>query len=278
LPDRPLRYFVLCGRSPNAEEAQLQQLSTAGGDLDRWYWAAPLLLDRSNELWRVTLEEWFRGGNDSEMWGRKTRFRGASENASAKDQHFEHLRDCFEEPSTAGLGSLPPDLSKVLADLALGSPAVLTLRSLRRMFPQQSDPEVMVGAFDAADQFINLFNKPESIAAVRLGTERKRYWQMVARYCADGCLQAVLDEYFHMLKGQNVDAQGAILQLLSSVNLDTASINVDDLNTFLKGEPKKMRCHYAVEFGSQRIETEEGGKRATSLREVFNSLHFGHLC
>ncbi len=253
------------------EEAQLQQFSTAGGDVDRWYWAAPLLLDRSNELWRVTLEEWFRGSNANEMWGRTTRFRGASENDSAKDQHFEHLQDCLEEPNTAGLGPLPADLSKVLADLALGSPAVLTLRSLRRMFPQQSDPEVMVGAFDAADEFINLFNKPESIAAVRLGTERKRYWQMVARYCADGCLQAVLDEYFHMLKGQNVDAQGAILQLLSSVNLDTASINVDDVNTFLKGEPKKMRCHYAVEFGSQRIETDEGGKRATSLREVFNS-------
>jgi helicase-like protein len=32
-----------------------------------------------------------------------------------------------------------------------------------------------------------------------------------------------------------------------------------------------MRCHYAVEFGSQRIETEEGGKRAANLREVFNS-------
>ena len=59
--------------------------------------------------------------------------------------------------------------------------------------------------------------------------------------------------------------------MISSVNLDTASINVDDVNTFLKGEPKKMRCHYAVEFGSQRIETDEGGKRATSLREVFNS-------
>ena len=32
-----------------------------------------------------------------------------------------------------------------------------------------------------------------------------------------------------------------------------------------------MRCHYAVEFGSQKIETDEGRKRSTSLREVFNS-------
>jgi len=196
----------------------------------------------------------------------------AIEDASAKEQHFAHVRNCYEEPETAGLGPLPKDLAEVLADLALGSPAVLTLRSLRRVFREQSDSVSMVRAFDAADEFVNLFNKPESISAVRLGTAGRSYWQMVARYCANGCLQSVLDEYFHVLKGQNVDADGAIEQLLGSVNLDTASINVDDLDTFLGRKSKKMmRCHYAVEFGSQRIETDEGGERATNLREVFNS-------
>jgi hypothetical protein len=253
------------------DKSQLQQFSTAGGDSDRWYWAAPLLLDKANRRWQTILEEWFSGNDNNEPWGRKTYFRGVSENASVKELHFEHLRECFEEPVSTGLGPLPTDLAAVLADLALGSPAVLTLRSLRRMFPLQGLSKAMVGAFDASDEFINLFNKPESIAAVRLGTTRKSYWQMVARYCSDGCLQAVLDEYFHVLKGQNVDVDGAIDQLLSSVNLDTASINVDGMNTFLKGEPKKMRCHYAVEFGSQRVETDEGGKRASNLREVFNS-------
>ena len=138
----------------------------------------------------MTLEEWFREVTPMRCGGaRPVSVAHRKRTNSAKDQHFEHLRDCFEQPITAGLGPLPPDLSEVLTDLALGSPAVLTLRSLRRMFPQQSDPEVMVGAFDVADEFINLLNKPESIAAVRLGTERKRYWQMVARYCADACLQ-----------------------------------------------------------------------------------------
>jgi hypothetical protein len=253
------------------DQANLQQFTTPGGDSDRWYWAAPLLLDRSKQRLHVALDEWFLGSEEHDPWGRKTYFRGASENASAKELHFEHLRECYENPSATGLGPLPGDLAEVLSDLALGSPAVLTLRSLRRLFPEQRDSQAMVGAFDAADEFINLFNKPESIAAVRLGTGRQSYWQMVAKYCASGCLQAVLDEYFHVLKGQNVDDEGAISQLLGSVNLDTSSINVDDVNSFLQGEPRKMRCHYAVEFGSQRIETDEGGKRATNLREVFNS-------
>lgn len=253
------------------EKSEFRQFITAGGDSDRWYWAAPLLLDRSNPRWHKTLEEWFLGSDEHDPWGRRTYFRGASENASAKELHFDHLRQCYAGPNATGLGPLPDDLPEVLADLALGSPAVLALRSLRRLFPDQWDARAMVGAFDAADEFVNLFNKPEAIAAVRLGTARKSYWQMVARYCGDGCLQAVLDEYFHVLKGQYVDADGAITQLLRSVNLDTASINVDDVSSFLRGEPRKMRCHYAVEFGSQRIETDEGGKRATNLREVFNS-------
>lgn len=267
------------------DTSDLKQFSTSGGDRDRWYWAAPLLLDKANNQWSATLEEWFNGDEEDDSWGRKTYFRGASENASAKELHFEHLRECYEDPAATGLGALPDDLAEVLADLALGSPAVLTLRSLQRMFRQQgnetamarANAKVMIGAFDAADEFINLFNKPESIAAVRLGTASRRYWHMVAGYCADGCLQAVLDEYFHVLKGQNVDAEGAIGQLIGSVNLDTASISVDDVNTFLPDNPakpnklRKMRCHYAVPFGNQRIETEEGGKRAANLREVFNS-------
>jgi hypothetical protein len=254
------------------ERARLEQFSTPGGDSERWYWAAPLLLDREQNQYASTLHDWFNGnGNKREPWGRDTFFRGASENASAKEGHFAHLRQTFDDPLSAGLGPPPDDLADVLADLALGSPSVLTLRTLRRMFADQDDAKSMVGAFDVADEFVNLFNKPESIAATRLSVPHDRYWRMVANYCASGCLQAVLDEYFHVLKGQNVDADGAIKQLLGSVNLDTASINVDDLASFMAGEPKKMRCHFAVEFGSQRMETDEGGKRASSLREVFNS-------
>jgi hypothetical protein len=254
------------------ESAGLTEYEQAAGDSNRWYWAAPLLLDRLNERWKPSLDSWFAGDDAEEyLWDRDTYFRGAADQTSAREAHFAHLRECYRHPEEIGLGVMPADLPDVMVDLALGSPAVLMLRSLRRLFPQQGAAEAMVGAFDAADEFVNLFNKPESIAAVRLVAERAPYWQMVARYCANGCLQAVLDEYFHVLEGQNVDADGAIGQLLNSVNIDTASINVDGLSTFRKGRPKKMRCHYAVEFGSQRVETDEGGKRATNLREVFNS-------
>ena len=121
-------------------DANLEQYSTRGGDSERWYWAAPLLLDRANDQWRSTLEEWFRGNEDNnEPWNRETYFRGATENASAKERHAKHLLKCFDTPEAANLGPLPDNLAPVMADLALGSPAVLTLRSLQRMFPESAN-------------------------------------------------------------------------------------------------------------------------------------------
>ena len=257
------------------ESAGLAEYQRETGDTNRWYWAAPLLLDRLNVRWKPSLDSWFCCDDQNEApWDRRSYFRGSADQTTAREDHFAHLRECYLDPNKAGLGAMPdPEhLADVLADLALGSPAVVMLRSLGRLFPEQNAARAMVGAFDGADEFVNLFNKPEAIAAVRLGVaERTPYWQMVARYCADGCLQAVVDEFFHVLKDQNVDAAGAISQLLSSVNIDTASINVDGLKEFREDRPKKIRCHYAVEFGSQRVETEDGGNRARDLREVFNS-------
>ena len=254
------------------QAAKLDQYCVSGGSSERWYWAAPLLLDRSETKHKQSLESWFWEGEkpDYEPWGRKTYFRQTSDSAG-KEEHFDFFTQCFEDPRKVQLGKLPSDLPEVLAELAVGSPAILALRSLRRIFPDRVAARCMVAAFDVADEFINLFNKPESIAAVRLNVKKMRYWQRVARYCAAGCLQAVFDEYFHVLKGQFADAAGAVSQLVASINLGTVSISVDDLESFRASRPKKLRCHYAVEFGSQRVETDEGEQRAASLREVFNS-------
>ena len=129
----------------------------------------------------------------------------------------------------------------------------------------------MKRAFEIGDQFCSLFNKPESIAAVRLSENHEWYWRMVADYCGSGCLQAVLDEYLHLLSEQNVDSAGVVSQLMNAINLTAAGINVDSLDSFQSGKSRKLRCHYAVEFGSQRVETDQGRNRASSLREVFNS-------
>jgi hypothetical protein len=259
------------------ESADLVHYITPDGEADRWYWAAPLLLDRSNASFREAAARWLAtqridGGNAQEGEGADTAEGGETEEQTgAKGDHFRYLRECLEDPARIGLGAMPDGLADVLADLALGSPAIISLRGLGRMFPQEEAVSRMGHAYEIADQFSSLFNKPESIAAVRLSEKHQYYWRMVADYCASGCLQSVIDEYLHLLTGANVHVQDVVSQLKDAINLNAVTINADDRESFLGGTPRKLRCHYAVEFGSQRVETEQGKKRASSLREVFNS-------
>jgi hypothetical protein len=248
----------------------LARFSTPNGEPDRWYWAAPLLFDLANEDFRAITAEWF--ANPEGMQAIPDAEAGDEEDESgAKRDHFDFLRECFENPSRIGLGPIPENLPEILADLALGAPAIVTLRSLRRIFSNESTSLQMKRAFTVADQFCSLFNKPESIAAVRLSEKHAWYWQMVADYCGSGCLQSVLDEYFHLLCEQEVDSNEVIAQLRDAINLNASVINVDSLESFQKDKARKFRCHYAVEFGSQRVETDQGQNRAKSLRKVFNS-------
>lgn len=243
------------------------QRRSVGGE--RWYRAAPLLLDRHLSTGREVIRRFFE---DEEAWDQGSWSQEEDgDEPGAKEEHFQYLGECFDDPSLINLGPPPPDLARTLALLALGTPGITCLRSLRRLFPVENDAPQMARAFGVAEEFLSLYNKPESIAAVRLYTPDGPFWQRAAHYGANGCLQAVLDEYFHQLKGQNVGVTSAAKQLRSAVNLNASTINVDSLETFLAGKPKGMRCHYAVEFGSQKIESNEGRQRASNLREVFNS-------
>lgn len=250
--------------------AELYRFGGPSGESDRWYWAAPLLLDRYSNLLNKKVNDWLESGSlreESPFFDQK------GQESSSKTKHFDEFARCFHNPFDAGLGSIPENLGKVLADMAIASPAVISLRSVSRQF-KTTFHERTVFAFDLASEFLSLFNKPESIASVRLCTEPDPYWRRVLRYCVDGCLQSVMDEFFHVLKSDCPSVRELSARLVASMNLGTASIMVDDLNSFIKDREEKrpkMRCHYAVELGNQRMETEEGTNRIKGIRHNFNS-------
>ena len=249
----------------------LSKYQTAKGSPERWYWAAPLLLDHLDRNFNTVIKHWL---NDDGFQEDSLFQQSQDGEQSGKRRHFAAFREAFMNPAKIVLGRMPEDLPDVLADMALGSPAITTLRTLLRLFPSDNGKLTkrhLRGAFEIAGEFLNLFNKPESICAVRLTCPPADYWRQVLRYCADGCLQAVLDEYGHLTKDQERSMEKTFQRLQKTININATSVNVDSLNSFLHGKPHKMRCHYAVDFGNQKLETEEGQKRATSIRENFNS-------
>ena len=251
--------------------AGLSKYESSTGSPDRWYWAAPILLDRADPSLKRRISYWL---HDKKFLESSAFFQVQDREDSGKLRHFVALRDAFCEPDKLALGRMPADLPEVLADMALGSPAVVALRTFGRLFPA-TDGKIanqhLRASFEVAGEFLNLFNKPESICAVRLTTAPADYWRQLLCYCGDGCLQAVMDEYVHLTKEQKGTMDATAIRLRETINITAASINVDCLQSFRCGRPLKMRCHYAVDFGNQKLETDQGQKRATSIRENFNS-------
>src|SRR5690606_38098135 len=129
-------------------------------------------LDRHTPSIKEKLAEWLElvaTSTDSDLLNVKKDDQGGRSDGSSKEKHFEEFMRCFTHPQEAGLGSLPGDLSEVLADMAIASPAVVALRSFREQFRPEFYFETRY-AFDLAGEFLSLFKKPESIGAVRLST------------------------------------------------------------------------------------------------------------
>ncbi len=256
---------------------------TAKGDIDeRWYWAAPLMLDTDAEWWayRELAGEWTN-------WDKR-----ASAQESRWQDHVELARSAVDGTLNPELGRRPEDLPEVLARFAVGGPGTLALRALTRV------TGLPVGSLDArlaaarvAWALRGLFNAPEATALLRAGraSPDDTYWREVMRYCTDGCLQAVLDEHAHVLmesegaSNEPPEAAAATVAnaMIRSLALRASRVNYSHLEvTDDSVAPKAERLHtaFAMRFGDEEGGGEpadgEAPARASQLREAFNSPYW----
>jgi len=150
----------------------------------------------------------------------------------------------------------PMDISEeivdALVDISIASPAVCAYRINANKVEAQKIGEAMV----------RLFNKPESTAIIAMRYSKGRFWQKILRYCVDGNLQAVLDEYAFMQQGRlPVDK----FPIVSSNNLrmDTQEHLMD------KGDILHMRTYFAAQYVDKIALDEKSDK--VKMQDVFNS-------
>jgi hypothetical protein len=245
-----------------------------GGRADeRWYWAAPILLDAKAGLFPLFYEEPF---------GFYSVLSTLSESAHL-ESHVRALNDAANETLTVPLGPKPDDLIDRLCDLSLGSPGVCALRSLKRLSPETDsrDPELLRAAIKIAMGFRSLFNSPEVIRLLR-GVGSDSYLNRTIKYSIDGNLQALLDEQSHVLKESlvlgNLPAEKMFSSLadsfLSVLSLRTSSVQIEELKKS-KGEYKyegfNAQCHFALRFSDKKTEDSERIDRPKLVRDAFNS-------
>ena len=274
---------------------------TTGLEDETWYWAAPILLDlRADAIGTIS---WWHQADLASLWAGSAdetaeevdpdEMDGDENETTAWTEHVALALSLIENqlPLDHKLGRPPADLARVLSQLALGGPAISALRSLRRTGCPDAEPltqEVELalrnGAAQIAWGFGRLFNLPEAILILRGMNRAEPYWLRVLEYCIDGCFQAMLDEYQHVLRESlglidksATETIAAIAQTtVEAVSLRTATLSPDYIRTGTNGVLNKrdgpgMRMHFAVRFGDEKSEEEKSLVRSGQVRTAFNS-------
>ena len=246
----------------------------------RWYYLAPMLMDGV-----VYAKHWI----EDIVWEMNTDEEDTTSEvrSSSKDKrnkgfiaHIDKLRSYLDAPEEIHLGRKPENLLETLVNMVLGSPAICIYRSNGRSTAR---------ATSLAKVFVNNFNLSESTAIIDLAYGRCRddnsHWQNVLKYCKDGCFQAMIDEYIHMLKEtagfQSDGNQYQIVHdmMMDSLKIHTATYIADTYPDFKKrinGADRKsdgcrIRSSYAVGFTKDAGDNSKVVMRKENIRNAFNS-------
>ncbi|QDU96261.1 helicase-related protein [Lignipirellula cremea] len=249
---------------------------------ERWYWAAPLLLDK--EIGCSQVEAWFNQPDLALIWsGDKSS--GENEAAEGWARHVDLARKMLQTTET--LGSPPSDLYEVLSEVALAAPGAVALRALERILPASGDSDVDIRSYAGplAHAFLHLFNLPEVMFLLRDRKKETPYWKSVLEYCMAGNLQAVMDEFAHMLveslgllgAGRSKIAAEVSKEISDSLTLRTSTAKADVIKTNRRRvciddeDAVRIRTRFAMRFGDQESEDSAEPTRADSVRSAFNS-------
>jgi hypothetical protein len=262
----------------------ITRAASQNGPVDEsWYWAAPVLLDAQDAASRNTA--WLGRANLASAWRSEL-----STSVDTGDSAFGDVLAAVREMSgnPPRLGRVPTDLANVLARLALAGPGVCALRALARAAggPEHlTNSSIRDGAARAAWGFRTLFNVPEVTSLVRGSSAEDTdvFWRVVLDYCLSGELQAVLDEYSHVLRewlgilDPSPETIGRQLgqAIYDAVSVRAANYRVEDIRpnggSNLEVEPKNLRVRYALRFGTNNVEESDDVQRTNQVRSAFNS-------
>lgn len=163
-----------------------------------------------------------------------------------------------------------------VGELALNSPANCVYRALGRILPASFDAvEHWQGTLTAVEGLRTLFNRQDATVLLGQLYPDMDYWQAILKYCADGNLQAVLDEYVFQLRSQQprgpiTSAQlGDIADTMRrALSLTSATLWAKDPNEDDRG--LAMGTRFAVRYGGGRAE-DGASLRMPDVRTAFNS-------
>lgn len=170
------------------------------------------------------------------------------------------------------LKNIPQRAAKILAYMAIASPAVCMLRLLRKTIKPIDAPTNydIVNAGDIAGSIVNLFNRRENSAAVELSTPKElTYYEQVLFYCVMGNLQAVLDEYCHMIdEGHHAEL---IVEKINATFISATPYRIHTTDSYCKDHVSPMPMRRSFAFDYAKVVQDKSLKHNGTLQQAFNS-------
>lgn len=241
----------------------------------RWYYLAPLLLDSKNSQKYVKL--WFKQINKiSDSFEKPLK------------ENYEELNKEYEKiiKKDDKLKRKPDDLIDVLCDMAIASPSICAYRSYEKEISSNSlNSNYLNTVTQVGIEFVNLMHHRESIAVINLNlnADLMHPWKNVLKYSKDGNLQAVFDEYVHLLSNEVFGTDDSRIEsinehFLSAFKFRTTHNNkIDTFKTFKEeletGNENKgvlLRNHYATSFTETEGDKKDSNREKTII-DAFNS-------
>ena len=270
----------------------------------RWYYLAPILLDLEYDI--EYTEDWFDKFEDH--------LNEINYNHKGFRTHFDEFFDQFDDLKYGydfkgwytdssysnevflikkgsqlyheyKLGRKPDDLIDILCDLAIASPANCIYRSYQKELSLKDNIENYTHLASVISRtFLNSMNSSEAIAAIELACgvkSEEAYWKDLLKYSKQGNLQAVFDEYVHLLSnGLDKNNENRIYlihyKFLEAMDIRITAYDVDTYNSFrgrIKGTSNthnNLRTHFAVSFTKGKSDGKDVNRKKT-VRDAFNS-------
>ena len=186
---------------------------------------------------------------------------------------------------------IPHDVFEVLADIAIGSPAVCAMRAYKAAYGGKED--LARCAFEFGYSFITKMNTAAATTAIEAcmvgrgdaaGSEDV-HWRRVLRYCCEGNFQSMLDEYVHLMASESLHETHSLIIGTKIGNDNAPSLNKADVAYDIatqrgfeaevleeENRPRiKMRTNFASGFMDGKKDGARSGNRSDLLRKAFNS-------
>lgn len=257
----------------------------------RWHWAAPILLDRDDPTLATLLTTWVSVSDTDDGDDHAPEPTAGAKPQKALRAHLDEALAVLR--GDVRLGAFPEGLTESLAELALGSPAVLVARAFQSKGVSPLARR-RAGA-QVAEGFRTLFNQPPVTRMLRGAADDESYWRTTLSYSVEGNLQAVLEEQIHLLweqsawddKSPDGFCEHVAATLHNSVSTKVSRVSPDIYragdrrveqvsSTDGQGRPERLslRTSFALRYGNVTGASGATEAREEAVRTSFKSPFF----